>query len=66
MYFYCLIKTNSRTTLGNYDYFRFILVSAFLPTEIPECPNHQRFSKNRDIDLKTAVMKDISLINYVR
>ena len=55
MYFYCLNKTNSRTTFGNYDYFQFILVSAFLPTEIHECPNHQRFSKNRDIDLKTAV-----------
>ena len=55
MYFYCLNKTNSRTTFGNYDYFQFVLDSAFLPTEIPECPNHQLFSKNRDIDLKTAV-----------
>ena len=55
MYFFCLNKTNSRTTFGNYNYFQFLLVSAFLPTEIPECQNHQRFSKNRGIDLKTAV-----------
>ena len=59
MYFYCLNKTNSRTTFGNYDYFQFILVSAFLPMEIPECPNYQRFSKNRDIDLKTAVKLNV-------
>ena len=57
MYFYCLNKTNSCTTFGNFDYFQFLLVSAFLPTEIPECPNHQQFSKNCNIDLKTAVIQ---------
>ena len=59
MYFYCPNKTNSRTTFGNYDYIQFLLVSAFLPAEIPECPNLQRFSKIRSIDLKTAVSAEV-------
>ena len=60
MYFYCLNKTNSCTTFSNYDYFQFLLVLAFLLAEIPECPNHQRFSKICSIDLKTAVMLEVS------